>query len=213
MHYRIIEWETYQHYKDRSPPWIKLHANTMTSRTWVSLDDHGRVLAIACMLIAADTDNQIPADPAFVRRRAYLDHDPDFHALEAVGFIELVNDSNDLQPKREQTLAPRKQVLADASKPYSEKSRAEKRRGDGARARKTAIPDDWKPSTELMEYARAQGCHDPADTFERFRLHHASKGTLHKDWHLAAQYWARNERRFSPTTAGPPPGKPAPWNG
>lgn len=68
----------------------------------------------------------------------------------------------------------------------------------GKATRKSAIPPDWKPTAELIEYAKAQGCADPTDTFERFRLHHASKGTLHKDWTLAAQYWCRNESRFSP---------------
>jgi hypothetical protein len=94
MHYRITEWARYQHYKDRDPPWIKLHRDTLTSQTWVSLTDAGRVLAIACMLVAAGTDNKIPADPGFMRRRAYLNKDPDFAPLVEVGFLELVNDDN-----------------------------------------------------------------------------------------------------------------------
>jgi hypothetical protein len=196
-HYRICKLEQYQHYKDRAPPWVKLHRNLLTSNTWVTLDDAGRVLAIACMLIAAETKNEIPADPAYMRRRAYLDHEPDFQPLIAVGFIELVSDSKGLPIKRKQGLATSKQVLASDTKcsPETEErqSRAEEIR---AGARKSQIPSDWKPDAELIEYARGQGCIDPIDTFERFRLHHASKGTLHKDWRLAAQYWCRNEKNF-----------------
>ena len=31
MKYRVKEWDTYQHYKDRNPPWIKLHFALLTS--------------------------------------------------------------------------------------------------------------------------------------------------------------------------------------
>lgn len=101
-HYRIVEWSRYQHYKDRDPPWIKLHRDLLTSQTWVMLPDAGRALAVACMLVAAGTENRIPADPNYLKRRAYLNKDPDFAALVEVGFLELVNDSN---------------AVADASKP------------------------------------------------------------------------------------------------
>ena len=87
---RIVNWGSYQHYKRRSPPWIKLHRDLLTSRTWVSLDDASRVLAIASMLLAAEHDNEIPADPAYIQRRAYLHGRPDFAPLIAVGFLEVV---------------------------------------------------------------------------------------------------------------------------
>jgi hypothetical protein len=105
--YRIVEWDKYQHYKDRDPPWIKLHRDTLTSRTWVNCDDRARVLALACMLIAAGTDNKIPADPEFLKRRAYLNKEPDFAPLVASGFVELVNDDNTVADasKVEQTQA------------------------------------------------------------------------------------------------------------
>jgi len=125
-YYRIIEWGQYQHYKDRDPPWIKLHRDLLTSQTWVTLADASRVLAVASMLIAAGTDNKIPADPTFIRRRAYLNYDPDFAPLVAVGFVELVNGTNDLAPK---VLADASEVLAFDNKRYSEsESESEKRR-------------------------------------------------------------------------------------
>ncbi len=62
--------------------------------------------------------------------------------------------------------------------------------------RKTKLPEGWKPTPEQLAYAQAQGCQDPADTAERFRLHHLSKGTLGADWNLGFQYWCRNEKNF-----------------
>lgn len=88
MTWRIKNWEKYQHYKDRDPPWIKLHRDTLTSRMWVSLDNDGRALAVACMLIAAGTENQIPDDLGFIKRRGYFDRMPDLSPLVECGFIE-----------------------------------------------------------------------------------------------------------------------------
>lgn len=105
--YRIVEWSKHQHYKDRDPPWIKLHRDLLTSQTWVMLSDASRVLAIACMLVAAGTDNKIPPGD-YMKRRAYLHKDPDFKPLVDVGFLELVNDDN--------AVADASNTLADASK-------------------------------------------------------------------------------------------------
>lgn len=86
---RIVNWDRFQHYRDRNPPWIKLYRDLLTSQTWVTLDDAGRVLAIACMMLAAATGNKIPFDPAYVRRVAYLNQDPDFSALLSLNFLEV----------------------------------------------------------------------------------------------------------------------------
>jgi hypothetical protein len=64
-------------------------------------------------------------------------------------------------------------------------------------ANKSRLPDDWKPTLEGLEYAKQQGCPDAADTAERFRLYHLSKGTLHINWTAAWQLWCRNEQNFS----------------
>lgn len=193
-YYRIVEWDHYQHYKDRDPPWIKLHRDLLTSRTWVALSDASRVLAIACMLIAAGTDNRIPANPDYLKRRAYLNKEPDFAPLVSAGFVECINDNENRD-------------VADASKPEQPiasgtECSSEKRRDRVEKRRGETLPEDWSPTPEELEYARQQGCVDPNDTAERFKLHHRSKGTIGKDWHSGFQYWCRNEKNFarSPTT-------------
>lgn len=87
---RIIKWAEFQHYKDRSPPWIKLHRSMMTSETWVGASTEGRVLAIACMMLASDTGNSTPANVRYIKRVAYLDFEPDLQELVDLGFIEII---------------------------------------------------------------------------------------------------------------------------
>ncbi len=104
-YYKIKEWAKYQHYKDRCPPWIKLHKSLLTSKTWVMLDDASRVLAVACMMLAADTDNKIPADPAYMKRVAYLNVDPDFNPLVETEFLEFVDEDSGRKQSASKTLA------------------------------------------------------------------------------------------------------------
>lgn len=129
-YYRIKNWEKYQHYKDRSPPWIKLHRDLLTSETWVSLDNDGRVLAIACMMIASATENKIPAKKGYIRRAAYLDNDPDFQPLIEADFVEYIEENTNVAS------APQ----ADASKKQAD-ARPEERRGEERREDNTADAD------------------------------------------------------------------------
>lgn len=200
-YYRIIEWSTYQHYRDRCPPWIKLHRDTLTSRTWVSGDDASRVLAVACMLIAADTDNKIPADPDFLRRRAYLGYTPDFEPLVKLGFIELCNAANAVSDasKTTQTLA-----LADASKPYPEteererESRAEAESPPsvpprGATKRGTRLPDGWEPDVAFAESAglSRREVFSEAAKFRDYWLAKPGQGGVKLDWMATWRNWVR----------------------
>jgi len=95
--YRIVQWHKHQHYKDRCPPWIKLHHSLLTSEIWVLGDDATRTLAIASMLLAArndDNDGTFNGDPEYIKRFAYLNTKPNFKPLLDNGFIELVQDAS-----------------------------------------------------------------------------------------------------------------------
>ncbi len=95
---RVVNWERFQHYKHRNPPWIKLYVEMLSSRTWVTLDDSNRVLAFAVLMLAARHENKIPLDPAYIRRVAYLNTDPNFAGLLETNFVEIVDASNVLAP-------------------------------------------------------------------------------------------------------------------
>ena len=88
MEYVVKNWSQFQHYRDRNPPWIKLHFALLSSRDWVTLDDASRVLAIACMLIASRNKGRVPDDPEYVKRVAYLNKTPNFKPLIQCGFLE-----------------------------------------------------------------------------------------------------------------------------
>jgi hypothetical protein len=98
---KIKNWEKFQHYKHRNPPWIKLHKELLASQTWVMLADASRVLAIAMMLLASQKDNEFEdsdEERSYIKRVAYLDSLPDFKPLIKCGFLEYLQaDASNLQ--------------------------------------------------------------------------------------------------------------------
>jgi hypothetical protein len=92
---KIKNWERFQHYKHRNPPWIKLHRELLSSETWVLLSDASRVLAIALMLLAGGNDNHFEDtedSKRYIKRVAYLDDTPNFEPLIKCGFLEYESD-------------------------------------------------------------------------------------------------------------------------
>ena len=48
-------WEKFQHYKDRCPPWIKLHRDILNDRTFASLPIASKALAPLLWLLASES--------------------------------------------------------------------------------------------------------------------------------------------------------------
>lgn len=48
-------WELFQHYKDRSPPWIKLHKDLLNDRVFMSLPTASKALAPMLWLLASES--------------------------------------------------------------------------------------------------------------------------------------------------------------
>ena len=106
---RVKNWEQFQHYSKRNPPWIKLHNEILHSRTWVGLDDENKALAVAIMLLASRFNNSIPCDPVYIQRVAYLQKLPDLDKLFEIDFIEEI--TTETETETEHT----SKVLASAS--------------------------------------------------------------------------------------------------
>lgn len=113
---RIKNWDKFQHYKKRNPPWVKLHVSMLTSPDWVMLDDASRLLALVCLMVASKFDGEIPASasPAYFKRVAYLDKLPNFKPLIDCGFL--------IETQADASICEQVQATA---RPETEQSRAE----------------------------------------------------------------------------------------
>jgi hypothetical protein len=60
----VRNWTKFQHYKDRRPPWVKLHV-TFNEDTQ-HLKESARLVAGLLLCVAANKDNKIPNSPTWV---------------------------------------------------------------------------------------------------------------------------------------------------
>lgn len=199
---RVMGWEKYQHYKDRNPPWIKLHRELLTSNTWVSLNDASRVLAIAIMVLAAATGNRTKAEPGYLKRVAYLNAEPDLRPLVEVGFIEIIDENGETASN---VLAGASNLQADARpeteqiQNREEKKEVEARVPRSAPKRGTRIPEDFELSAAGAEFATKLGL-NLQNTLAKFRDHWTAatgQSAIKLDWDAAWRTWCRKEIEFA----------------
>lgn len=86
----VVGWETYQHYKDRAPVWIKLYTSLLDSYDWSRLKDASKLLAVHIWLLAAKLDNRIPIDLPYMKSKMQISFEMEnLKELESHGFIKL----------------------------------------------------------------------------------------------------------------------------
>jgi hypothetical protein len=60
MPWKIKNWREFQHYKERDPPWIKVHKRLLTNREWHSLSGDDAKALVMIWLIASERDGVLP---------------------------------------------------------------------------------------------------------------------------------------------------------
>lgn len=179
--YSINGWSEFQHYKDRNPPWVKLHGKTLTSPTWLRGTDRQRMVQLASILLAARYDNAIPLDWEVIQPAAGLKcTENEFR--EALAYLE---------QNAFITIATRKQraskALAKCSPSRGENiEQVEKIPPVSPRAQK--LSSDWKPTLEDRVYARSKNLTDTeideeSIAFVRYWTGPDAKNAAKKDWH------------------------------
>lgn len=186
--YRVRNWNKYQHYKDRNPPWIKLHYEMLTSQDWVSLSDASRVLAIACMLIASRHEGGIPGNVAYLKRVAYLNSAPDFKPLIECGFLEPLADASMLQADaRPETEAYSKETDTPPT-PLSKMTHI-------------ALPPEWLQWAKQERGWPEQVVSDVWSQFKEYWTNGKGRSTKRSEWDSTWRNWCRKENLGKPRIA------------
>jgi len=187
---RICKWEQYQHYKDRNPPWIKLHREFLTSYTWTVLDDASRLLAVACMILAAETGNKIPLDRDFIQRRTQLRTRPDVRKLIEVGFAEMI-DEPELSTVASDLLADASSIV-QVARPETE---AETEKETPKNKRAYRLPEDWTPKPGHYQLAKELNLLVDVE-LPKFRDHFLGSGATKFDWDATFRNWLSNAVKY-----------------
>src|SRR5262249_50068586 len=117
---KVKNWETFQHYKDRKPPWIKLHRDLLDDYEYHLLPVDSRALAPMLWLIASEAlDGCIHPDIealAFRLRTASADLTAALNPLIDKGFFILERGASELLAWREQSACPEAEAEREAEK-------------------------------------------------------------------------------------------------
>jgi hypothetical protein len=90
--YRIKGWGEFQHYKDRRPPWIKLHRTLLDNREYHMLSDGAGKALPLIWIMASDFGGELPDDgtAAFRLRATEAEYHAVISELVKRGFVEQV---------------------------------------------------------------------------------------------------------------------------
>ena len=86
----IKNFEKFQHYRDRKPPWIKLYRDLLADDRLFDLSEADRFQLIGLFIIASQHDNLIPNKPAWLRSELRINRPISLKSLIASGWIEVV---------------------------------------------------------------------------------------------------------------------------
>ena len=120
--FKVRNWDKLQHYKDRSPPWIKLYNDLLENYEFSMLEDNEKFHLLGIYLLASRASNKLPFDSKGIKRKMDANSEVDLDRLLELEFVELWPDS-DTQALR---LQDDSQPLADCSSDCIE-SREEQR--------------------------------------------------------------------------------------
>ena len=90
---KVKNWSEFQHYKDRDPPWIKLHRRLLTDYEFSCLQDASKLHLMLLWLLASQLDNKIPTDAGWIARQIGVSGPVNLKPLIDKGFIRLVQDA------------------------------------------------------------------------------------------------------------------------
>lgn len=85
-HLTVKNWDTFQHYGKRNPPWIKLHRAILDDYGFCALHDAAKAHLMLLWLYASQHNGHIPHDTQFLERKLDITS-LDLDALIDGGFL------------------------------------------------------------------------------------------------------------------------------
>lgn len=145
----------FQHYRDRSPVWIKLYNAVMDDEAFLALPDAARGHLILIWLLASRRDNKLPHDAKAIARAIQSSGRVDLEKLIAAGFLLPYDPASSLLAEPEQDASD---VLA---KPEQTASVMLSRAGPRAPVRSRRGREEGERETTSPPPAAANGTHAP----------------------------------------------------
>ncbi len=99
----VKNWDEFQHYKDRNPPWVKLHNHLLDDYDFECLSDSAKGHLLCIWMLASRTKNEMPYDEKWIAKKIGASTKVNLEALVDAGFLIVEHDAstmlhNETQP-------------------------------------------------------------------------------------------------------------------
>lgn len=115
--FSVKGWDEFQHYKDRNPPWIKLHNHLLDDYEFECLGDAAKGHLLCIWMLASRTKNEMPFDEKWITKKIGASTKVNLQALVDAEFLIVEHDAS--------TMLHNEAQLATVSVPSEEKRRGE----------------------------------------------------------------------------------------
>lgn len=106
--FAVRNYETFQHYKDRNPPWIKSYYSILDSYEFAKLPDASKGHLFAIYLLASRNNNKIPADFEWLKSVLKANSEIDLSILTELKFIVPDQECSEMLAERKQNAPQRR---------------------------------------------------------------------------------------------------------
>lgn len=206
MALRPKNWERFQHYKQRCPPWIKVYRTLLDDRDFMCLPVASKALAMMLWLLASEhaegVIEGVPADWAF---RLRMTDNELLVALKPLIDNGMFEDASMMLAECLQGACPetenREREESKSKPPFIPPKGGETVTKAERKAKGTRLPEDWCHDIKHEHLAKEMGV-VLYDELMKFRDYFLSEGKVKADWNRTFNTWLRNagERRNRATT-------------
>ena len=190
----VKNYERYQHYKHRNPPWIKLYYDLLDDEAFLSLDDVGQLNYIRCLLLASRTQNRVHFEANYLQKVFRSNAKIDLTPLIRVGLL-LASSKRTARRMLDKKHENRAQSISSSETETETETEALALARPPA-PRGSVYPETFGPDERAEQLALSYGL-NVHKLHAAFKDHHRARGTVFKDWQAAFRNWIRNEVKFT----------------
>lgn len=186
-------WVNFQHYKHRSPPWIKLHKNLLDDMVFQRLPLASKALAPMLWLLASESsDGVISKTTEEIAFRLRMDEKEVFSAIKPLidcGFF--IDADNVLAECFHDATTEESRVETESTSEKTPKSK---------KSIKISLPQDFCISERVKTWALKNNAFGLQQHFDHFILQAQKQGYKYADWDAALMTairdnWAKVEKK------------------
>ena len=199
-YFKVKNFDKYQHYKNRKPPWIKLYNDILDDYEFACLQDDSKMHLIAIFLLASRYHNKIRSDSSWIAKRINAKNKVDLDVLEEAGFIIYLDDSIMLASRKQSAIPEtetekEKEIEKDI---YPNSHKSVKPKSDKT---KVKVKRFKRPTIEeCIEYFKEKKYTNAEYAAKRFYNYYESNGwkvgrNKMQRWHSSAANWNNTNER------------------